>query len=69
MGTLDTSNLRVGVHPSAAVNLIHLMLERLLNRFTPRLKQVAPEEGLSLVGEFEEECRGYFELIKKGIYK
>lgn len=69
LGTLDTSKLREGVYPSAAINLIHLMLEGLLNRLTPRLKQVTPEDGLKMMGDIEEECRGYFELIKKGIYK
>lgn len=68
-GTIDPSKLREGVDPSAAVNLVHLMLEGLFNRLTPRLKRISPEEGLRLVGEIEEECRGYFELIKKGIYK
>jgi AcrR family transcriptional regulator len=66
---IDPSKLRKGVDPSTAVNLVHLMLEGLFNRLTPRLKQISPEEGIKLVGEIEQECRGYFELIKNGIYK
>ena len=68
-GTIDSSKLREGVDPSVAVNFVHLMLEGLFNRLTPRLKQISPEEGLKMVEEIEQECRGYFELIKNGIYK
>ena len=49
--------------------MIHLMLEGLLNRYSPQFRQLTPEGGLELVKEIEKECRAYFELIKKGIYQ
>ena len=69
MGKFDRSKLKDGVDPDTAVRLIHLMLEGLLSRYTPQLRQLSPEEGLRLVEEIEIECRKYFELIKQGIYR
>ena len=68
-GKFDQSKLKDGVDPDTAVKLIHLMLEGLLSRYTPQLRQLSPEEGLRLVEKIEIECREYFELIKQGIYR
>jgi len=65
---IDTSKLKEGVDLDTALTLVHLMLEGLLNRYSPRLKQLTPEDGLKLVDDMEIECRKYFDLIKRGIY-
>jgi hypothetical protein len=57
------------VDADSAIKLIHLMLEGLFSRYTPQLRQMSPEEALRLVENIESECRGYFELIKYGIYR
>ena len=66
---IDTSRLKEGVDLDSALKMIHLMLEGLLNRYSPQFRQLTPEGGLELVKEIEKECRAYFELIKKGIYQ
>ena len=51
-GKFDQTKLKDGVDPDTAVRLIHLMLEGLLSRYTPQLRQLSPEDGLRLVGKY-----------------
>lgn len=66
---LDKTKLREGVDADAALKMIYLMLEGLLNRITPQLKLMSPDEGLQMVEKFEEECRQYFNFVRQGIYR
>lgn len=66
---IDQSKLKEGIDLDVVLKMIHLMLEGLLNRYTPQLNQMHPEEGLHLVDAIETECRQYFDLIMQGIYK
>ena len=66
---LPISNLKEGIRLETVINMVHLLLEGVLNRYAPRFRQLSPEDGLSLVEEISAECRTYFELIKTGIYQ
>lgn len=65
---LDRSRFREGVSVEQAIALIQLTLDGLLNKYLDELKEMSPEEALALVERITEECRGYFELIQRGIY-
>lgn len=66
---LDLSSFREGVQVDEAVELVNLVLEGLYNRYAPALRQVSAKEALRLVEQITEETRGYFELLKTGLYK
>ncbi len=66
---LDLSSFRAGVQVDEAVELVKLVLEGIYNRYAPALRRVSPEEALGLVEQITEETRGYFELLKTGLYK
>lgn len=66
---LDLSKFREGVEVGQAVELVYLTLEGIYNRHAPALRKASPREALDLVERITEETRGYFELLKKGVYK
>jgi TetR/AcrR family transcriptional regulator len=69
LDSIDRSKFRDDVDVESAVKMVHLLLEGILNRYTPLLSQIEPDEGLKMVEQFEVECLEYFEMIKKGIYR
>jgi TetR/AcrR family transcriptional regulator len=66
---IDRSLFRENVDIEAAIRMIHLLLDGLLNHYTPLLNQMGPDEGLKMLDNFEAECHTYFDMIKKGIYR
>lgn len=66
---LDTSKFRDDVDVEAAVRMIHLMLDGLLNRYSAQFKSMTPQQALAMVDEISAECRGYFHMIRTGIYR
>jgi AcrR family transcriptional regulator len=66
---IDKQKFKENIDVELAVKMIHLMLEGLLNRYTPAFINLSPEQGLALIKEIEEECLNYFEMIRFGIYR
>jgi len=66
---LDRSKFKDDVDIEQARELINLVLEGILSRYTGLLKVIKPAEGLELVEKLTDECRGYFEILKRGMYK
>lgn len=69
MDGVDRSKFREGVDVEAAVRMIYLMLDGLLNKYTDRLKDAGPEESLQIVDAVSVETREYFRMIREGIYR
>jgi AcrR family transcriptional regulator len=65
---LDTSRFRPGIDLQRAIDLVQLFLEGLYNRYLERIRRASPKEALRLVEMMREECQGYFEMIKEGVY-
>lgn len=66
---LDRSKFRPGVDVEQAIALINLVLEGLFSRHLSVLQDMPPEETLAWVESLDEEVRGYFELLKRGLYE
>lgn len=66
---LDRTPFREGVDVEDAINMIHVLLEGIFARYSPRLKSAASEAFDTLIQEISAECQRYFNMIKKGIYK
>jgi len=65
---LDRNLFRKGVDIKAAIRMVHVLLEGVFTRYTPRLRVADPNELQILIDEISEECRQYFDMIRKGIY-
>lgn len=66
---LDRSKFKDGIDIEQAIELVYLVLEGILSRYVGLLKKIQPDEGLQLVEKLTDECRGYFEILKQGMYK
>jgi len=66
---LDRSKFKDDIDIEQAVELVYLVLEGILRRYEGLLKAIQPEVGLELVEKLTGECRGYFEILKRGMYK
>ena len=66
---LDRSKFKENIDIEQAIELVYLVLEGILSRYTGLLKKIQPAEGLELVEKLTGECRGYFDILKQGMYK
>jgi TetR/AcrR family transcriptional regulator len=66
---LDLAKFKENIVVEEAIDLTYLVLEGLYGRYAAMLKQTQPLESLALVRRMTEECRVYFQLLAKGIYK
>ena len=66
---LDRSKFKDDIDIEQAIELVYLALEGILSRYAGLLKVIQPAEGLELVEKLTDECRGYFEILKRGMYK
>jgi AcrR family transcriptional regulator len=66
---LDRTKFKEGIDVDKAIRLVYVVLEGIFNQYANRFSQLQPEESLALVERITEECKGYFELLKTGIYK
>lgn len=69
MEGLDRSPFRDGVDIEQAIGMIQLISEGILNRYSEKIRSMGPEQSLDFVDGLENEIRGYFELIRSGVYK
>lgn len=69
MEGLDRSRLREGVHVERAVEMIQLISEGILSRSNAKIKSMGPAQSLDFVRELEGDYKGFFEMIKSGIYR
>ena len=68
MEGLDLSRFREGVDVGQAVDLVHVLLEGIFARYSPRLREAEADELNDLIAEISAECRRYFEMVQEGIY-
>lgn len=66
---LDLSRFKPGVDMDDLVEMLYLLMEGLLSRFSNDFKQSEPESILEMVRQIENRCRDYFEMIKAGVYR
>jgi TetR/AcrR family transcriptional regulator len=66
---LDRSKFRPGVDVEKAVALVNLVLEGLFSRHLSAFQDMPPEQTLAWVDSLDGEVRGYFELLKSGMYE
>ena len=66
---IDHSRFRDGVDEKEAVQMIHVLLEGIFARYSPRLKAAKADEFEGLIREISDECRRYFKMIQSGIYR
>ena len=66
---LDLGRFREDVDVRQAVEMVHVLLEGILARYTPRLREASTGELNDLIAEISTECRRYFMMIQEGIYK
>jgi AcrR family transcriptional regulator len=69
MEGMDRSHLREGVDIERAVEIIQLVSEGMLSRFSEKIKSMGPEQSLAFVEELETQFKGYFDMIKSGVYR
>jgi len=66
---LDRDLFREGVDIKAAIQMVHVLLEGVLSRYTPQLRKADPDQLQDLIDQISDECRRYFDMIRKGIYR
>ena len=66
---LDLTRFQEGVNVQDAIKMIHMLLEGIFTCYSPRLREAAPDEFDALIHEISVECRRYFNMIQKGIYR
>jgi len=66
---LDRSRFREDIDVGEAISMIHTLLEGVFTHHAPRLKDAAPDEMDGLIEEISAECRGYFDMLRWGIYR
>lgn len=69
MEGLDRSRFRDGVDIERAIEMIQLFSEGILNRYSEKIKSMGPAQSLVFIEGLEQEIRGYFEMIKTGVYR
>lgn len=66
---LDTSRLRPGVTREQVQDVIGMLQEGLLARYSQRLQKMSAEETLQFVESMRDSTRRQFELLKHGVYR
>jgi len=66
---LDTSHLRPGITLAQVLDLIGMLQEGMLARYTQQLQKMKAEETLQFVEEMKVATRQQFELLKYGVYR
>jgi len=66
---LDLTRFRESVNVQDAIKMIHVLLEGVFARYAPPLREAVPDEFDALIHEISVECRRYFNMIQKGIYR
>lgn len=66
---LNLTPFREGVNVADATKMITLLLEGVFSHYASRLKAADPDELDALIQEISTECKLYFSLIRKGIYR
>lgn len=66
---LDRSPFREGVVVEKVVEMVMMMMEGLYARYQAQWQQMEPKQTLESIEALTEEVRGYFEMMKKGVYK
>ncbi len=69
VSTMDKENLRSGVTPETAVNLIVNFLDGYYKRNIDNYKTMTPDEVLESIDDMRKDIMGYLNIIKRGIYK
>lgn len=66
---LDRSKFKEGINIDRAIDLTNLVLEGIFSRHASQLSQGTPEQALAFVEQISTQVQGYFDLLKKGIYR
>jgi len=66
---LDRSKFRDDVNIEQAIDLTNLVLEGIFSRYVGQLSQGTPEEALVFVEQLSAQVQGYFDLLKRGLYR
>lgn len=66
---IDTSRFKDDIDVKKAVDTIVIFLEGFFNRHTSMFKKLTPAQSLNTYKKLSRECREYFDILKKGIYK
>jgi AcrR family transcriptional regulator len=66
---LDTSRLRTGVTLQQVLDLISIVQEGMLHRYTETLAKMPAQKTPDYIKSLLEDSRTQFELIKKGVYR
>lgn len=66
---LDLGRFKEGVDVPRAIQLIHLVLEGIFNRYQRRFAQLDAAGSLKLLDDLTVEVTEYFELLKRGLYR
>jgi AcrR family transcriptional regulator len=65
---LDLSLFKDEVNVNRVVEMINLLLDGLLVRYSEKFKGSQPEQTLEIVQQLESQITDYFEMIKMGVY-
>ena len=66
---LDTSNLREGISMEQVLELVGILQEGMLSRYTQALTNMRAEETIAFIEEMLEQTKAQFEMLKWGVYK
>ncbi len=66
---IDRTPFRVDAPVEKVVKMIYLLVEGVYTRYQAQWQRQQPEQILASIEQLTEEVRGYFELIKKGVYR
>jgi TetR/AcrR family transcriptional regulator len=66
---LDTDKFRDDIDIGQAIDLTSLVLEGIFSRYAQKLSQGMPEQALEFVEQLTSQVKGYFDLLKAGIYR
>ncbi len=66
---LDRSKFREDVNIEQAIDLTNLVLEGIFSRYAQQISQGTPEQALAFVEQLSAQVQGYFDLLKRGLYR
>ncbi len=66
---LDRNLFREGVDIKTAIQMVHVLLEGVFSRYAPQLRKADPDQLQGLIDQISDECRRYFDMARKGIYR
>jgi AcrR family transcriptional regulator len=66
---LDRSKFKDDIDIEQAIDLTNLVLEGIFSRHAQILSQGTPEQSLAFVERLTTQVRGYFEILKSGLYR